>query len=95
MAVSSDQVRKLALMARLELSDAELATITPQLDSIVEFVDTLMQLDTEGVEPMAHAVETFNRWAVDQQGQSLPREQALANAPNKDDECFLVPPVLG
>lgn len=82
-------------MARLELSEAELATITPQLDSIVEFVDTLMQLDTEGIEPMAHAVEAFNRWSADELGGSLPREQALANAANKDDECFLVPPVLG
>ncbi|QDV10492.1 Glutamyl-tRNA(Gln) amidotransferase subunit C [Rosistilla oblonga] len=95
MAISLDQVRKLALMARLELSDDELGTITPQLEGIVAFVDKLMELDTDGIEPMVHAVETVNRWVPDQLGDSLSREQALANAPNHDEECFLVPPVLG
>lgn len=82
-------------MARLQLSDDELGTITPQLEDIVAFVDKLMELDTDGIEPMVHAVETINRWAPDQLGDSLSRDQALANAPNSDEECFLVPPVLG
>lgn len=82
-------------MARLRLSDDELNKITPQLERIVEFVDQLMELDTEGVEPMVHAIETSNRWEPDEQGRSLSREEALSNAPNRNDECFLVPPVLG
>ncbi len=94
MAVSEEQVRKLALMARLELSDEQVATIAPQLDDIVNFVDRLMQLDTDGVEPMVHALESNNRWADDTLGESLSRESALANAPNHDETCFLVPPVL-
>lgn len=94
MAVTQEQVQKLALMARLELTAEQVATIAPQLDGIVNFVDTLMQLDTQGVEPMVHALESENRWADDILGTSLSRQAALANAPHRDDECFLVPPVL-
>ena len=95
MEIPLEDMRKLCMMARLELSDAELQTITPQLGRIVDFVDQLMELDTDGIEPMAHAVESFNRWMPDTLGTSLPREEALKNAPKKDEECFLVPPVIG
>ena len=95
MEIPLEKMRKLCLMARLELSDDELTRLTPQLGSIVDFVDKLMELETDGIEPMAHAVETSNRWAADEKGPSLSRDAALANAPSNDDECFLVPPVLG
>jgi aspartyl-tRNA(Asn)/glutamyl-tRNA(Gln) amidotransferase subunit C len=88
-------VEKVALLARLRLSDSELDIMTGQLAQIVGYVDQLAQVDTEGVEPMAHAVETANVFAEDRVEPSLPREQALANAPSHNGRGYLVPAVLG
>ncbi len=95
MALSEKEVRDVALLARLELSDEEVAKLTPQLASIMAFVEQLQALDTTGVEPLTQAIETKNRWSSDQLRPGLDREAALANAPKRDAECFLVPPVLG
>jgi len=95
MALSDDEVRKLALLARLDLSDAQIATIGPQLESILGFVDQLAELDTDDVEPMTTALDVDNRWRTDAIQNGLSREDALCNAPARDEECFLVPPVLG
>lgn len=94
MELSRDEVAKVALLARLRLSPAELETFTGQLNSIVEFVDQLREPATEGVEPLAHGVEVRNVFRDDVRGPSLPREAALANAPKRNAECFLVPAVL-
>jgi aspartyl-tRNA(Asn)/glutamyl-tRNA(Gln) amidotransferase subunit C len=95
MSLSDDDVRKLALLARLELSDDEVKSVRPQLESIFGFVQTLSKLDTEGVEPMTTALDVDNHWRDDQPVPSLPREAALQNAPSTQGEYFLVPPVLG
>ncbi len=95
MALTRADVEKVALLARLQLSDAELATMTDQLGQIVGYVDQLGEVDTDGVEPMAHAVEVVNVFADDRVEPSLPREQALTNAPRHNDRGYLVPAVLG
>lgn len=95
MPLSNAQVRDLALLARLELSDAELDTVRPQLERILDFVRRLGELDTASVEPMTTALEVANRWRDDSPAAGLSTEQALANAPRADGESFLVPPVLG
>jgi aspartyl-tRNA(Asn)/glutamyl-tRNA(Gln) amidotransferase subunit C len=95
MTLSRHDVEKVALLARLELSAAELDALTPQLQHIVEYVELLRELDTEAVEPMAHALDVANVFADDDVRPSLPREQALANAPHQDGEFYLVPAVLG
>ncbi|MEM8946496.1 MAG: Asp-tRNA(Asn)/Glu-tRNA(Gln) amidotransferase subunit GatC [Planctomycetota bacterium] len=95
MAISRDDVEKVALLARLELSEAEVVSLTTELAQIVAYVDQLAEVDTEDVEPMAHAVEVHNVFAEDIVEPSLPREQALANAPNQNGRGYLVPPVLG
>ena len=95
MAIHRDDVEKISLLARLRLTDAELEEMTTQLGEIVQYVEQLGELDTRGVKPMAHGVELFNVFAPDTLGESLPREQALANAPKRDDECYRVPAVLG
>jgi aspartyl-tRNA(Asn)/glutamyl-tRNA(Gln) amidotransferase subunit C len=95
MTLSRADVEKVALLARLELSVAELDALTPQLQHIVEYVEALNELNTEGVEPMAHALDMANVFADDISRPSLPRELALANAPHHDDACYLVPAVLG
>jgi len=95
MSLSREDVEKVALLARLRLSDEEVATMTEQLGRIVEYVEQLNELNTEDVRPMAHAVELANVLAEDVVAPSLPREEALANAPKRDDECYRVPAVLG
>jgi aspartyl-tRNA(Asn)/glutamyl-tRNA(Gln) amidotransferase subunit C len=95
MAITRQDVEKVALLARLQLSDAELATMSEQLAQIVGYVDHLAAVDTEGVEPMAHAVEQVNVFRDDEVAMSLPREEALSNAPHHDSRGYLVPAVLG
>lgn len=69
--------------------------MTAQLGQIVGYVEQLGELDTENVEPMAHAVEMVNVFRADEIRPSLDRRDALANAPQHDEECYLVPAVLG
>ena len=95
MSLSREQVEKISLLARLELSPAELDTMTAQLGQIVGYVEQLSELNTDAIEPMAHAVELANVFAPDEVRPSLDRKAALANAPHHDDEFYLVPAVLG
>jgi aspartyl-tRNA(Asn)/glutamyl-tRNA(Gln) amidotransferase subunit C len=95
MSISKQDVAKVALLARLQLTDAELATITNELAQIVGYVDQLAEVNTDGVEPMAHAIEMVNVFRPDCATASLPREEALANAPHHDERGYLVPAVLG
>jgi aspartyl-tRNA(Asn)/glutamyl-tRNA(Gln) amidotransferase subunit C len=94
MSLSRDEVAKVALLARLRLTPEELDTFTGQLSSIVDFVAQLQEVDTSGVEPLAHGVEMRNVFRDDVRGPALDREAALANAPKRDAEGFLVPAVL-
>ncbi|MEX0701363.1 MAG: Asp-tRNA(Asn)/Glu-tRNA(Gln) amidotransferase subunit GatC [Planctomycetales bacterium] len=90
-----DDVAKVASLARLELSEAELDEHAAQLGRILEYVELLDAVSTDDVEPMAHAVELVNVFRPDEPGESLPRDAALANAPQTDGRYFLVPPILG
>ena len=94
MALLIDEVAKVALLARLRVSPEELQTFTGQLNTIVEFMAQLQNLDTKDVEPLAHGVEVRNVFREDVRGPSLPRDAALANAPKRNAESFLVPAVL-
>ena len=95
MAISREEVEKVSLLARLRLSDEELDTMTSQLGAILAYVELLGELDTNDVEPMAHALDVADVFREDQARPSLDRDRALANAPNHDDECYRVPAVLG
>ncbi len=95
MAITRDDVEKVSLLARLQLNGEEIERLTGELARIVEYVDHLNEVPTEGIEPMAHAVEVHNVFAPDEIQPSLPREEALANAPSHNNRAFLVPPVLG
>lgn len=94
MSLTIEEVAKVALLARLRLSPDELAIFTGQLNSIVDFVAQLQEPDTTGVEPLAHGIEVRNVFRDDALGPALPREKALANAPKRNEEGFLVPAVL-
>ena len=95
MPLTRQEVERVSLLARLALTDAELDTMTRQLGQIVTYVELLSELNTDDVEPMAHAVDVSNVFAADEVRPSLPREAALENAPHQDGEFYLVPAVLG
>lgn len=95
MAISKQDIFRIASLARLAVHESEIEALSQQLSSIVALVDQLATVDTQGVEPMVHAFELHNVLAADQVQPSLPREEALKNAPSNDGECFRVPPVLG
>ncbi|MGD9645495.1 MAG: Asp-tRNA(Asn)/Glu-tRNA(Gln) amidotransferase subunit GatC [Pirellulales bacterium] len=95
MSLSRADVEKVSLLGRLLLTPDELERMTAQLGQVVDYMNLLAELDTEGVEPMAHAIELTNVFRDDVVAPSLPREQALAGAPQHDREHYLVPAVLG
>lgn len=95
MSISREDVEKVALLARLRLSDAESETLTAQLGDVLSYIQQLDEVDTSSVEPLAHALDLVNVFADDCMHEGLSREQALSTAPKSDDECFLVPAVLG
>jgi len=95
MAISRNEVEKVSLLARLRLSEEELEKMTSQMGAILEYFALLKQVNTEGVEPMAHALDVSDVFRPDQLRPSLDRELALAEAPHRDAECYLVPAVLG
>lgn len=92
---SRQLVEKVSLLARLQLTDAELETMTAQLAQIVDYVEQLSELDTSDVEPLAHPLDLFNVFRDDQPQPSFDRSAMLAAAPHSDGECYLVPAVLG
>ena len=95
MSLSREQVEKVSLLARLRLSEAELERLTAQLSQVVDYMDLLSELNTEDVEPMAHAVEISNVFRDDELRPSFDRAEMLARAPHADGEFYLVPAVLG
>ncbi len=94
MSLSHADIEKIALLARLLLSDEEIEQMTSQLGGILGYMDLLGEVDTAHVEPLAHARDMANVFREDVVVPSLDRQQALANAPHRDDECYLVPAVL-
>jgi aspartyl-tRNA(Asn)/glutamyl-tRNA(Gln) amidotransferase subunit C len=95
MTLARQDVAKVGMLARLALSDEELATMTSELSKIVGFVSLLEELDTSKVEPLAHPLDTQNVFRDDVPAVSLSTAEALQSAPRHDGECFLVPAVLG
>jgi len=95
MSLTREDVAKVSLLGRLRLRDDELDRMTDQLTQIVAYMELLSEVDTEHVEPMAHAVEQSNVFADDLPRPSLDRDAALSNAPKRDNECYRVPAVLG
>ena len=94
MSLTLDDVRKVAKLARLELADADLARLQPQLSAILDYVDQLQQLNTAGIEPLAHPLPIANAFREDVPSPSLSVDDALANAPNRIGNYFGVPAVF-
>jgi aspartyl-tRNA(Asn)/glutamyl-tRNA(Gln) amidotransferase subunit C len=94
MSLSIDQVRWVAHLARLELADDEINALTRDLTAIVDYMNQLQSVNTDGVEPLAHAVALTNVFREDAPAPSLSVDQALSNAPQRKDEYYAVPAVL-
>ncbi|HEX3040593.1 MAG TPA: Asp-tRNA(Asn)/Glu-tRNA(Gln) amidotransferase subunit GatC [Solirubrobacterales bacterium] len=89
--IEREQVLHVARLARLRLSEEEVETMVGELSGILEHVDRIGNLDLEGVEPTSHVVALENVLRADEPWQSLPREAALAQAPEPQDGAFRVP----
>jgi aspartyl-tRNA(Asn)/glutamyl-tRNA(Gln) amidotransferase subunit C len=87
-------VRKVALLARLKLSDAEAEHFASQLGDVLGYIKLLEEVNTEEIDPMVHAIELSNVFRRDEVRPSLPRDAALANAPKTDGRFFLVPQII-
>ena len=81
-------------LARIELTFEEEQCLAPQLGEVLEYVEKLNELNIEEVEPTAHAVPLSNVLREDELGESLPREDALRNAPKTLDGLFVVPKIV-
>jgi aspartyl-tRNA(Asn)/glutamyl-tRNA(Gln) amidotransferase subunit C len=93
MAISEEQVRHVARLARLGLSDDEVGRFREQLSAILDAVGKVGELDLEDVEPTSHPLDVVNVFGEDEERPSLSLEEALANAPDADDGFFGVPAV--
>ncbi len=93
MSIQPDEVKHIALLSRLELSDEEVKLYTGHLTGILEYVEKLKELDVSGVEPTSHAIPMFNVMREDEVQPSLELEEALKNAPDRQDPFFRVPRV--
>ncbi len=92
--ISKDEVTHVAHLARLEFGEAETEKFTAQLNGILRYMDKLNEVDTNGVEPVTHAIARKNAFREDAVNASLPPEASLANAPESRGGCFLVPKVI-
>jgi len=94
MNITHENVEQVAKLARLELSPAEVETMTRQLDTILSYVAKLDELDTTDIEVTTHTQSMVNAFRDDTVRPSLPREKALAAAPRQNGEAFVVPRVI-
>jgi len=94
MPITLQQVRHIALLARIGMTEEELERMRDQLSHILESIDVLAQVDTEGVEPTGHSVDLLSVMREDRVEPSFPREEMLANAPRREDDFVRVKAVL-
>ena len=91
---SSEQVRHLASLVRIELTDSEVEEFRSELASILSHIDALSEIDTTGVPPTNNGADLLNIKDEDASRPAMPRDQILANAPQREDEYFRVHAVL-
>ena len=94
MKISKAEVEHVARLARLEFSEHEKELFATQLDSILDYVGKLAELDTTGVEPTSHALDVTNAFRPDEARPSLSVDEALSNAPEREEGFFVVPRVI-
>lgn len=93
--IDREQVQKVALLARLQLTEAEETQFTTQLNDILDYFEQLSELDTSDVPPTAWAIEATNVTRADEVQPERERELMLQSAPDREDDFFKVPKILG
>ena len=91
--ISKKDVEHVAKLARIEITEEEKEKFTKQLDDIIKYVEQLNEVDTTGVEPMAHAYPLFNVVREDEAKYACTRQELLKNAPQEEDSFFKVPKI--
>jgi len=91
MALTTDDVREIGLLARIELSDSEIAGLQDELNAILEYAAQMNELDLSDVDPTAHAADLTDSLRDDVLTGSMPRDLVLLNAPESKNGAFLVP----
>ncbi len=94
MKITPSEVEHVARLARLALEKNEIEALTSQMDELLGYVEKLNELDTEGIVPTAHAVPMENAFRADEVRPSIGLENALRNAPQAEEGCFVVPKVI-
>jgi aspartyl-tRNA(Asn)/glutamyl-tRNA(Gln) amidotransferase subunit C len=94
MALELEDVKRIALLARIEISDADAQATLAQLTNIFGLIEEMKAVDTEGVEPMSHGIEVAQRLRADQVTESNHREANQVCAPAVEDGLYLVPKVI-
>jgi aspartyl-tRNA(Asn)/glutamyl-tRNA(Gln) amidotransferase subunit C len=94
MSVNTEQVRHIAKLARIAMSDAEVAELVPELNAIIGWVEHLSEVDTEGVEPLTAVIDQKLRLREDKVTDGNVRDAVLANAPEAEHGFFAVPKVI-
>ena len=94
MSLSLDDVRRIAHLARIEITDAQASATLAQLNDIFKMIEQMQQIDTTGVEPLTHPLGGVQRLRADAANESIDRDDNLKNAPAQQDGLFLVPRVI-
>lgn len=93
--MDSDSIKKTAQLAKLALSDKELAEVTEQLSLILKHFEKISEISTEDIEPLLTPTEIESFWREDVVQQDLTADEVLQNAPSSQGQLFKVPPVVG
>ncbi len=94
MAVTIEEVKKIAKLAKLEFKEEEIEKFTQQMNDILNYMEQLSEINTDDVEPLYHVIEVGNVLRNDEVKQSFPKEVILKNAPVKEKDFILVPKVI-
>ncbi len=94
MKIDIKTIEKLASLSKLKFTKEELNLISKDMSKMVDFINQLDEIDTEGVEPLIHVNEGFNNWREDEIREMLDQKEALSNSPIKDSTYFKLPKVL-
>lgn len=93
--IDKQQVQKVAKLARLQVSDEQTKQFSDQLSKIIKYIEKMNKLDTESVTPLAHCLDMHNNFRDDTPRASLGTEKTLENAPQRDEDFFKVPKIIG
>lgn len=95
MKITREEILHVAHLARLELDEAAIDRFAGQIGTVLEYVDQLQRVDTQGVPSTSHAISLTNAFREDEEKEHLDPDAVLANAPEQEDGSFVVPKVVG